>query len=133
MDIQPIRVLLIGENARGSLGLLPWLKKQGCLCQLARSYRDACELLSSTQFDLVLSEYQLADRTAFPLLDRLLGSPATLFFSTRVEDGSLWLKMLERGERCVGAPVLRSDDFVAALDKIMAIAPSSENEAVRLS
>ena len=133
MEVKPVRVLLVGENARSSLTLLQWLKRRGCRCQSAQSYRDACDLISSTQFDLVLSEYQLPDRTAFPLLDWLLGSPATLFFSTRVEDGSLWLKMLERGARCVGAPVLRSNDFVEALDKAMDVAPSYEKETVRSS
>jgi len=37
---------------------------------LAQSYRDACNLASCTQFDLVLSQYQLTDRAAFPLSDR---------------------------------------------------------------
>ena len=69
---------------------------------MAQSYRDAFNLVSHTQFDLVLSQYQLPDRTAFPLLDWLVGSSATLFFSTRVEKGFLWLQMLERGKRCVG-------------------------------
>jgi CheY-like chemotaxis protein len=133
MNGQPTMVLLIGENARSSIALLQWLKKRGCRCQLARSYRDACDLVSSTPFDLVLSEYQLPDRTAFPLLDWLIGSSATLFFCTRVQDGSLWLKMLERGERCIGAPVLRSNEFVEALDKAIAVASSYEKETVRAS
>jgi hypothetical protein len=75
--------------------------------------------MACTQFDVVLSEYQLPDRTAFPLLDWLVGSPATFFFSTRVEDGSLWLKMLERGKRCVGAPVLRQDGLIEALGTVL--------------
>jgi hypothetical protein len=77
------------------------------------------------QFDLVLSQYQLPDRTAFPLLDRLVGSPATLFFCARVEDGSLWLKMLDRGNRCLGAPLLRSDDLTKALCTVLDAAVQS--------
>jgi CheY-like chemotaxis protein len=130
MNGQPTMVLLVGDNAKGSIALLQWLKKRGCLCQTARSYRDACDLISSTPFDLVLSEYQLPDRTAFPLLEWLIKSPATLFFCTRVQDGSLWLKMLERGERCIGTAVLRSNDFVGALDKAVAMAGSYEKETV---
>jgi CheY-like chemotaxis protein len=103
MGIEPVKVLLVGEGARNSLQLLQWLSHRGCSCQVAQSCRDACNLVSRTQFDLVLSQYQLPDRTAFPLVDGLAGSPATLFFSTRVESGSLWLKMLERGKRCIGA------------------------------
>ena len=108
-------VLLIGENAKNSSHLLAWLYRKGSSCQFAESYRDACDLIPSTEFDLVLSEYQLPDRTAFPLVDWLEGSSATLFFSTRVEYGSLWLKMLDRGQRCVGAPLMRSGDLMKEL------------------
>ena len=76
-------VLLVGEAANNSLQLLQWLKRRGCRCEVAQSYREAFNLVSRTQFDLVLSQYQLPDRTAFPLLDWLVGSPATLFFSAR--------------------------------------------------
>jgi hypothetical protein len=48
--IKPIMVLLVGETARSSLKLLNWLNSRGCLCQLAQSYREACNLVSCTQF-----------------------------------------------------------------------------------
>jgi CheY-like chemotaxis protein len=128
--IKPIMVLLVGETAKSSLKLLNWLNSRGCLCQLAQSYRDARNLVSCTQFDLVLSQYQLPDRTAL-LVDRLIGSPATLFFSARVEDGSLWLKMLERGNRCVGAPLLRSDELAKALARVLdVVVESNDREGV---
>jgi len=63
-------------------------------------------LISRKQFDLVLSQYQLPDRTAFPLLDCFGRIACHSFLSTAVENGCLWLPMLERGERCVGAPLL---------------------------
>ena len=119
MSTKLISVLLVGEALENFPQLLRWLDSRGCRCRLAKSYRDACNLVSCMQFDLVLSQYQLPDRTAFPLLDRLVGSPATLFFCARVEDGSLWLKMLDRGNRCVGAPLLRSDDLTEALGTVM--------------
>jgi hypothetical protein len=73
----------------------------------------------------------LPDRTAFSLLDWLIGSPATLFFSTVVESGCLWLPMLERGKRCVGAPLLRSSDFNEALAKVLGVeCRSDEMETV---
>jgi CheY-like chemotaxis protein len=131
MGINPVMVLLVGEGARNSLQLLQWLNHRGCSCEVAQSCQDACNLVSRTQFDLVLSQYQLPDRTAFPLLDGLAGSPATLFFSTRVENGSLWLKMLERGKRCIGAPVLQSNALTDALARVLDAAPESrEKEAV---
>jgi CheY-like chemotaxis protein len=119
MRAQSKMVLLVGETAGNPRQLRQWLNALGCNCQCAQSYRDARDLISSMRFDLVLSEYQLQDRTAFPLLDSLAGTSATLFFSTRVEDGSLWLKMLERGKRCVGAPILRSRDLPKALGTLL--------------
>jgi len=126
MSNGPITVLLVGEIPRSSLPLLLWLYERGCRCHFAMSYRDACTLISHTQFDLVLSQYQLPDRTAFSLLDWLIGSPATLFLSTVVERGCLWLPMLERGKRCVGAPVVRSSDFTRALAKVLGVEHRSE-------
>ena len=126
MDGKPIMVLVVGETAKSFLQLLLWLYERGCRCHFATSYRDALNLVSSTQFDLVLSQYELRDRTAFPLIDRLAGSPATLFLSTQVEDGSLWLKMLERGKHCVGAPLLRSNDLIPALTKELHIEGRSD-------
>jgi CheY-like chemotaxis protein len=119
MRIKPMTVLLVGETARSSQQLLEWLSKRGCRCQIATSYQEACTLLSRSEFNVVLSQYQLPDRTAFPLLDWLVGSSTTLFFSTAVETGSLWLPMLERGKRCVGAPLLRSKDFTEALQNVL--------------
>jgi len=71
------------------------------------------------EFDLVLCQYQLPDRTAFPLLDWLGGSHTTLFLSTAVESGNLWLPMLERGENCVGARLLRGSEFTDALSRVL--------------
>ena len=125
MATTPIMVLLIGETARSCRQLMDWLYKRGCQCDFAMSYWEARNLISRKQFDLVLSQYQLPDRTAFPLLDCLAGSPATLFLSTAVENGCLWLPMLERGERCVGAPLLRSNDLTQALGKALNTAVKS--------
>jgi CheY-like chemotaxis protein len=119
MGIRPKKVLLVGEISRSSTQLMNWLYKRGCQCDFAMSCQEACSLISHTQFDLVLSQYQLPDRTAFPMLDWLAGSPATLFLSTPVENGCLWLPMLERGERCVGASLLRSNDLPEALGKAL--------------
>ena len=119
MTVSPRMVLLVGETGRGSLRLLNWLFLRGCRCHFAVSFREACSLISCRQFDLVLSQYQLPDRTAFPLLESLTGSPTTLFLSTPVENGCLWLPMLDRGKRCVGAPVLRSSDLIETLSKVL--------------
>jgi CheY-like chemotaxis protein len=131
MSSRPIMVLVVGEIPRSALELLFRLYEQGCRCHFATSYRDACSLIARIKFDLVLSQYQLPDRTAFSLLDWLIGSPATLFFSTVVETGCLWLPILERGKRCAGAHLLRPTDFNEALTKVLGVeGRSDEGETV---
>src|SRR5258707_4413257 len=103
MDSRGIKVLLVGQTARSSFQLLQWLDNQGCECHFASSCEDACILISETAFDVVISQSELPDRTAYPLLDRLVGSTATLFFSKPVENGCWWLPMLVRGMECVRA------------------------------
>jgi len=133
MTVSPRMVLLVGETGRGSLRLLNWLYLRGCRCHFAASFQEARSLISRTQFDLVLSQYQLPDRTAFPLLESLTGSHTTLFLSTSVESGCLWLPMLDRGKRCVGAPMLRSSDLIEALSKVLdGEIRSGESEAAGL-
>jgi len=134
MGKKSISVLIAGDEAGHCPKLLRWLRSRGCLCQFASSYRNACQLIVRTRFDLVISQYQLSDRSAFPLVDLLAGSGATLYFSTRVESGSLWLPMLERGERRIGTPLVKSNDLIGALDKVLSDAlKSREVEASTLS
>ena len=115
-----LKALLVGQAARSSFQLLQWLDNRGCQCHFACSYEDACKSISETAFDLVISQFDLPDRTAYPLLDRLAGSTATLFFSKPVENGCWWLPMLVRGRECVGAHGLRPGEFLDALGKTLA-------------
>jgi len=104
-----ISILLVGENLQRCPELHRWLDNQRLLCECAASYQGACSRTSRRQFDLVISEYQLPDRTAFPLLDLLAGSPATLFFSRALENDFLWLLMLDRGRQA--SSTVRSTAF----------------------
>jgi hypothetical protein len=114
-----ISILLIGEKVQHCSELLWWLDDRGLPCEYAEFYEDACSRISRRQFDLVISEYQLPDRTAFPLLDVLAGSRATLFFSRALAIDFLWLLMLDRGRRCFGTPVVRSNNLHGAFDRIL--------------
>jgi len=120
MDFRGIKVLLVGQTARSSFQLLQWLDNRGCQCHFASSCKDACVSISQTAFDVVISQFELPDRTAYPLVDRLMGSTATLFFSKPVENGCWWLPMLVRGRECVGAHGLRPGEFLDTLGKTLA-------------
>jgi CheY-like chemotaxis protein len=111
-------VLLAGETAMRSATLRKWLAQRGCHCQLVTSFEDACRALSQREFDLVLCQYNLPDRTAFPLLDWLEGSPSTLIFA-RSGRGRRWLPIVERGRRCRDRPLLGATELPAALEQIL--------------
>ena len=74
-------VLLAGDTAMRSPTVRKWLGQRGCHCQLVTSFEDTCRALSQSEFDLLICQYDLPDRTAFPLLDWLEGSPSTLIFA----------------------------------------------------
>lgn len=111
-------VLLAGDTATQSSAVLDWCSGRGCRWQAARSFVEACRLMSQHEFDVVLCQYQLRDRTAFPLLDWLEGSRSTLLFSTRATRNPRWLTVIERGKRCLDMPLLGPADLGKALDRL---------------
>jgi len=114
-----MKVLLAGEPVLRSATLRKWLAQRACCYQFVPSFQDACRLLSQTEFDLVLCQYDLPDRTAFPLLDWLTGSHSTLVFSTRSRRASRWLPVVERGNRSLDWPLLRAEELPDALQEIL--------------
>ena len=120
MSATPTTVLLVGDTSARFATLRKWLRNRDCRWQFAPSFRDACGLMSQNEFDLVLCQYDLSDRTAFPLLDWLEGSRSTLLFSAKGRRGSRWLPVIERGERCLNRPLLRTTDLLNALENMVA-------------
>jgi PleD family two-component response regulator len=115
MEASVMKVLLVGQTVRSSLRLVQWLEDRGCQCDFAVSCRDACLRVSRMRFDFVLSQFELPDRTAYPLLERLIGSATTLFFSTALENGCLWIPTLARGKRWPASSALRPGEFADTL------------------
>lgn len=113
------RALLIGENSQGSSHLAKLLEGRGCKCSFATSYPEACSLLDTQSFDLVLGPLRLRDSSIFPLVGLLEGSNVTLFYFQPVEDGCWWLPALRRGRRCFGSDALRPSEFVVSLNGII--------------
>ena len=122
-------ILLVGETAQSCLQLMQWLERRGCRCHFASSCKDACRLISDMRFDFVLSHFELPDRSAFPLLQKLIGSTTSLFFSTRIENGCLWLPTLAKGRRWPDTRVLRPNEFAVAMGIALQDACSGNNEA----
>ena len=112
-----VKVLLIAENPRASSHLTERLAKHGCGCEFAGSLGEATSRLQANDYDLVLSATRLPDGGAFPLMDLLEGSDATLFYFHAVEEGCWWLPGVRHGRKCFGSSALRSNEFVPVLDE----------------
>ena len=119
MSSTPTTVLLAGDTTTRSATLRKWSGHLDYRWEFAASFQDACRLMSQREFDLVLCQYELPDRTAFPLLDWLEGSRSTLLFSARAGRGSKWLPMIERGRRCLDRPLLRTKELPNALGNML--------------
>ncbi len=113
-----IKALLIQERPQASGHLEKYLRKCGCECTCAVSYKEACSLLGTGEFGLVLSPMRLHNDSLYPLLDLLHGSHITLFFWYAVEGGCFWLPALRQGQNCFGSALLMGAiDFGVALDQ----------------
>src|ERR1700677_3749499 len=91
-------VLLIGPYLRSSQILTGRLHKWGLRCHFTGNIREASDLLSSQQFNLVLSNTHLPDGTVFGLLVSLAGLPVTAFLCLPVENGCFWLPAIDHGK-----------------------------------
>jgi CheY-like chemotaxis protein len=120
MSRAPTTVLLVGDTSTRSATLWKWLAHRSCDWQFAASFHDASKLLAQREFDLVLCQYQLPDRTALPIVDLLKGSHSTLIFTAKFPRGNRWLPMIERGKRCLDRPLLRTTELPNALREMLA-------------
>src|SRR5215469_7351883 len=131
MGTKTATVLLAGEAATRCSTVRDWLICRKCRWQSALSFVEACRLMSQHEFDFVLCQYQLRDRTAFPLLDWLEGSRSTLLFSTRATHNPRWLTVIERGKRCLDRPELGPADLGKALDRLAGFSGDDSHERTR--
>jgi len=113
MNSDCVKVLLLGESAKGSSYLLHRLRNWGCDCSVATSAAEARALVNDHTFQLILSTLPL--RRLDPLLDLLGESDCTVFFTCPVEDGCWWVPLLRHGQKCLGTPALLPSEFVALL------------------
>jgi CheY-like chemotaxis protein len=117
MHAEKVRVLLIRENQNTYATLSDRLRGGGCDCLFAMSKREVGALLEKHSFDLVLGPIRLKNESLYPLIDVLVGSRTTLFYSKTVEDGYWWLPALRRGLDCFGTRAFRPREFVTVLDQ----------------
>jgi hypothetical protein len=109
-------VLLWGENAYSVSLLLRRLERSGCQCWFTISEEEALQLLSEHQFRLVLNVGPWG-RT-HGILSRLRGTHCDVYATYPIEDGCLWLQLLDSGRECSRTPALRPSEFAVMLDDL---------------
>jgi CheY-like chemotaxis protein len=112
-----IKVLLMGEDARGSSFLSRHLEQRGCQCWFATSTEEGLSLAARHAFHLVLSTSPM--QQANPILSLLTGSDCSVFYCLPLEDSCWWLPLVRNGQKCLGAPALRPSEFVGLLDEVL--------------
>ena|ERR1700739_3406896 len=119
MQARTVAVLLVGKGARNAPTLEDHLIRRGCNVFFAISKDEAVEILKKRHFDLVLSEFLLADGSAYQLQAQLLGTDTTMFISNAVENGCWWMIALFEGQDWFGEPGMRPGEFRVRLDEIL--------------
>jgi hypothetical protein len=120
-------VLLVGEGATASLSLQSYLEQLGCNCVFAKSSQEAISLIVRHVFHLILGTKPLHETD--PLIAALSESDCTVFFSYPVEEGCWWLPLVRHGQKCLGAPAVRPNEFVGLLGRLVKEFESNEATA----
>jgi hypothetical protein len=117
MNSKAIRVLIVADSAMGFSSVSRVLEQRGCKCSFARSYSEGALLFTEHAFDLVLCSDRKGGVNM--LMNRVIESSASLFRSHLVEHGCWWLPTVLHGEKCLGMPALRPDEFAKTLDSFV--------------
>ncbi|HTZ75892.1 MAG TPA: hypothetical protein VMB47_18390 [Candidatus Aquilonibacter sp.] len=112
-----IRVLILGERHTAPSRLLTRLQRSACECWFAESAEAGAELFDKHAFHVILSIGPVHD--AVQILARLSGSDCTVFSAFPVERGCWWLPIMYMGEECLGAPAMRTAEFLTLLDQAL--------------
>jgi hypothetical protein len=117
MEQVAIRVLLISETEHGCSNLRRKLESRGCHCMFGSSFLEAAELFGKNSFHLVISTIPFHQYDQ--LLIKLSKLPSTVFQCFMVEDGCWWLPLAKNAQPCMGAPALRANEFMSAIEQVL--------------
>ena len=75
---EPARILVVDDEQLVTLSVSQWLERQGHACVTAKSGLDALEKLSSSQFDVVVTDIRMPDITGIELVQAAKGQDPDL-------------------------------------------------------
>jgi len=111
-------VLMMGEGMRKASHLEDFLKRGGWQCRVEVSMPQALRLAGRSRHDLVLSGVRMDRASRTKLVNSLMESKSSLFFSMAVEYGCWWLQAVRLGENCADGPALTSKRFAEEVERL---------------
>jgi hypothetical protein len=113
------KILFIGRSRGDFASLQSFFERRGGHCSFVRSAREGLVLFGPDRFNLIL------DMTPFQsdhaALTALGCANCSVYRCCQVEIGFLWLPVVSHGEKCFGSAALRPKEFMAALEKTIAV------------
>jgi hypothetical protein len=118
MEPTNAKVLLVDNHKSATSHLLNHLRKLGCVCSLARSNDEACDLFRREEFDLILSRFAPLGGSCHELITLSVGTRASFFYFYAVEHSCWWIPRVRFGKECWGEAALRPQQFANILERI---------------
>ncbi len=132
LAVHRLNALLVGRQFQYAAAMIDWLSRKQRECVIVSTRSEACDLLPSGKYDLVLSDNRLPDGSGFGLIQLLAGFSVTLFISHPVEDSCIWLPAILRGVECWGSGALKPKEFVRLIEEIIAGNQEASKEQTQL-
>jgi len=114
-----VRLLIIGRPSISAGVTLARLSDCGWGWYGVESILDAQTLLKTFQIDVVLAKETLGDGRGYDIAEAVTKQKGTLLVGVALSENSLWLPVIDRGERVLGSRAIASSLLEAELVRIL--------------
>ena len=108
MSISIVQILTVGPATLDTLATLKRLVCSGWSSHSVATIREAETVLKTIRFNVVLAAEKLADGMGYELAPILTRQRGTLYIGVALSETCLWLPVVERGVRSLGARAMNS-------------------------
>jgi hypothetical protein len=108
MSISIVQILTVGPATLDTLATLKRLASSGWSSHSVATIHEAETILKTIRFNVVLAAEKLADGVGYELAPILTRQRGTLYIGVALSETCLWLPVIERGVRSLGARAMNS-------------------------
>jgi len=121
MAAKAVRILTIGKTTFSTGATLARLGECGWGSYAVESVRAAQDLLKTFQIDVVLATESLPDGRGYDLAECVARQRGTLLVGVALSENSLWLPVVDHGERVLGSRAIGARILESELVKMLTI------------